>query len=59
MGSRASNRTAALAGAIAATAGQAAEHAGGPLYDLPFPSAPALDLLAEAHVTAEVRLFES
>jgi urease accessory protein len=27
--------------------------------DLPFPSAPNLDLLAECHVTAEVRLFES
>jgi urease accessory protein len=27
--------------------------------DLPFPSAPALDLLAEAHVRAEVRLFAS
>ena len=26
---------------------------------LPFPSAPNLDLLAEVHVTAEVRLFES
>ncbi|HEY1701068.1 MAG TPA: urease accessory UreF family protein [Trebonia sp.] len=38
---------------------QAAWHAHGPLADLPFPSAPALDLLAEAHVTAEVRLFES
>lgn len=28
-------------------------------HDLPFPSAPNLDLLAECHVTAEVRLFES
>jgi urease accessory protein len=27
--------------------------------DLPFPSAPNLDLLAEVHMTAEVRLFES
>lgn len=27
--------------------------------DLPFPSAPNLDLLAEVHTTAEVRLFES
>lgn len=27
--------------------------------DLPFPSAPNLDLLAEVHITAEVRLFES
>lgn len=33
--------------------------ADGPLADLPFPSAPALDLLAEAHIAAEVRLFES
>jgi urease accessory protein len=38
---------------------QAARPACGPLASLPFPSAPALDLLAEAHITAEVRLFES
>jgi urease accessory protein len=56
---RAAGVVAAMAGAIAATAGQAARHAAGPLDELPFPSAPALDLLAEAHVTAEVRLFES
>ena len=31
----------------------------GPLDELPCPSAPALDLLAEAHIRAEVRLFES
>jgi urease accessory protein len=36
-----------------------AAHAGGPLGDLPCASAPALDLLAEAHIRAEVRLFES
>ena len=38
---------------------QAAAAAGGPLDELPCPSAPALDLLAEAHIRAEVRLFES
>ncbi len=41
------------------TAGRAAAAAGGPLAELPCPSAPALDLLAEAHIRAEVRLFES
>jgi urease accessory protein len=48
-----------LARAIDETAAQAAPHASGPLADLPFPSAPALDLLAQAHTRAEVRLFES
>jgi urease accessory protein len=38
---------------------RAAAAAGGPLDELPCPSAPALDLLAEAHIRAEVRLFES
>jgi urease accessory protein len=38
---------------------RAAAAADGPLDDLPCPSAPALDLLAEAHIRAEVRLFES
>jgi urease accessory protein len=38
---------------------RAAAAADGPLEELPCPSAPALDLLAEAHVRAEVRLFES
>jgi urease accessory protein len=38
---------------------RAAAAAAGPLDDLPCPSAPALDLLAEAHIRAEVRLFES
>jgi urease accessory protein len=33
--------------------------ADGPLSDLPCASAPALDLLAEAHIRAEARLFES
>jgi urease accessory protein len=40
-------------------AGRAAAAACGPLDELPCPSAPALDLLAEAHIRAEVRLFES
>jgi len=39
--------------------GLRAAAADGPLDELPCPSAPALDLLAEAHVRAEVRLFES
>lgn len=56
---RAAAVLAAMAPAIADTAEQAAAHAKGPLADLPFPSAPALDLLAEAHIAAEVRLFES
>jgi urease accessory protein len=38
---------------------RAAAAADGPLDELPCPSAPALDLLAEAHLRAEVRLFES
>ena len=38
---------------------RAAAAAEGPLDELPCPSAPALDLLAEAHIRAEVRLFES
>jgi urease accessory protein len=37
----------------------AAAFAGGPLEGLPCQSAPALDLLAQAHARAEVRLFES
>jgi urease accessory protein len=41
------------------TAARAAAPTRGPLADLPYPSAPALDLLAEAHIRAEVRLFES
>jgi urease accessory protein len=48
-----------LAPEIDDVAAQAARHAHGPLSDLPFLSAPALDLLAEAHIAAEVRLFES
>jgi urease accessory protein len=48
-----------LAGEIDLIAERAAAAADGPLADLPCPSAPALDLLAEAHVRTEVRLFES
>jgi urease accessory protein len=51
--------TARLGAAVEATAERGAAAAAGPLADLPFPSAPALDLLAEAHVRAEVRLFAS
>jgi urease accessory protein len=40
-------------------AGRAAAAADLPLEELPCPSTPALDLLAEAHIRAEVRLFES
>jgi urease accessory protein len=48
-----------LAGEVDDTAQTAAAFADGPPAGLPFPSAPALDLLAQAHMTAEVRLFES
>jgi urease accessory protein len=48
-----------LAGEVDTVAAAAARLAGGPLAGLPFPSAPALDLLAEAHARSEVRLFES
>jgi urease accessory protein len=48
-----------LAGEVDRVAEAAASLADGPLADLPFPSAPALDLLAEAHARTEVRLFES
>jgi urease accessory protein len=50
---------AGLAGDIDQVAAQGAGCADGPLSDLPCPSAPALDLLAQAHISAEVRLFES
>jgi urease accessory protein len=56
---RAAGVVARLAADIDDTAELAAACADGPLSDLPFPSAPALDLLAEAHTRAEVRLFES
>ena len=48
-----------LTGDVDQIAERAAATADGPLEELPCPSAPALDLLAEAHVRAEVRLFES
>jgi urease accessory protein len=48
-----------LARDIDLIAERAAGAADGPLAELPCPSAPALDLLAEAHIRAEVRLFES
>jgi urease accessory protein len=53
---------AALAGLgaeIAAVARTAAAAAAGPLADLPCPAAPRLDILAELHARAEVRLFAS
>jgi urease accessory protein len=56
---RVSAVVAGLADQIDDVAREAARSAAGPLEDLPFPSAPALDLLAEAHARAEVRLFES
>jgi urease accessory protein len=56
---RATAVLARLAGDIDRIADRAAATAGGPLDELPCPSAPALDLLAEAHIRAEVRLFES
>jgi urease accessory protein len=49
-----------LAGAIDAAARRGAgAGSAGPACDLPYPSAPALDLYAEAHAKAEVRLFAS
>ena len=48
-----------LADEIEQIAAAAAARAAGPLDELPFPSSPALDLLAEAHARAEVRLFAS
>jgi urease accessory protein len=48
-----------LSGEVDDVATAAAALAGGPLEDLPCPSAPALDLLAQDHARAEVRLFES
>jgi urease accessory protein len=56
---RASAVLARLSGDVDQIAGRAAAAAEGPLGELPYPSAPALDLLAEAHIRAEVRLFES
>jgi urease accessory protein len=48
-----------LASAIDACAASAARAAGGPPKALPADAAPALDLLADFHLTAEVRLFAS
>jgi urease accessory protein len=56
---RATGVLARLTAAIDLLAEQGAEYAAGPAAELPCPSAPALDLLAEVHVQAEVRLFES
>jgi urease accessory protein len=56
---RATAILARLAGEVDNVATAAAAFAGGPLEDLPCPSAPALDLLAQDHSRAEVRLFES
>jgi urease accessory protein len=56
---RATGTLARLARDIDQIAGQGAAYADGPLGDLPCASAPALDLLAETHIRAEVRLFES
>jgi urease accessory protein len=56
---RATGVLAGLAADIDQVAGLGASYAGLPPADLPCPSAPALDLLAETHIDAEVRLFES
>jgi urease accessory protein len=56
---RATGVLARLAAEIDRVAADGAGYAGRPLDDLPCPSAPALDLLAETHIGAEVRLFES
>jgi urease accessory protein len=56
---RATGVLARLAGEIDQVADDGAAYAGRPLDDLPCPSAPALDLLAETHIGAEARLFES
>ena len=56
---RATAVLARLARDVDQIAERAAATADGPFDELPCPSAPALDLLAEAHIRAEVRLFES
>ncbi len=48
-----------LSGRIEAAAARGAEGELFPAGELPYPSAPALDLYAEAHARAEVRLFAS
>ena len=56
---RATGILAGLASDIDQIAAQGAAYADSPPADLPCASAPALDLLAETHIKAEVRLFES
>jgi urease accessory protein len=56
---RATGILAGLAGEIDQVAALGASYADGAPGDLPCASAPALDLLAETHIRAEVRLFES
>ena len=56
---RATGVLARLAGEIDHVAELGAAYADRPPGDLPCASAPTLDLLAEAHIKAEVRLFES
>ena len=56
---RATGILAGLASDIDQVAAQGAAYADRPPADLPCASAPALDLLAETHIRAEVRLFES
>jgi urease accessory protein len=56
---RATGVLAGLADDIDRVAVDGAARACGPQEDLPCPSAPALDLLAQTHIRAEVRLFES
>ena len=56
---RATGILAGLAGEIDQVAALGAGYADGAPGDLPCASAPALDLLAETHIRAEVRLFES
>ncbi|HTR93573.1 MAG TPA: urease accessory UreF family protein [Trebonia sp.] len=56
---RATGAVARLAGEIERVAALGAGYADTPPAELPCPSAPALDLLAQTHIGAEVRLFES
>jgi len=56
---RATGVLARLAGDIERVAAEGAGYAARPTQELPCPSGPALDLLAETHARAEVRLFES
>jgi urease accessory protein len=56
---RAAGVLARLAGEMERVAALGARYADAPPAELPCPSAPALDLLAQTHIAAEVRLFES